>query len=113
MTQRLFPANLVPGSILLDHRPAQAIRIVVKGAHGRPLGAHVAAAEHIVTIGPDTEHLPVLPPHFDPTHSLPQGACAHLHLLIRRHYRNDTLSIFLAGIWVWQSRFTSFTLKKG
>src|SRR3546814_15419788 len=60
MTQRLFPANLVPSSILLDHRPAQAIRIVVKGAHGRPLGAHVAAAEHIVTIGPDTEHLPVL-----------------------------------------------------
>src|SRR3546814_1601770 len=70
MTQRLFPANLVPGSILLDHRPAQAIRIVVKGAHGRPLGALVAAAEHIVTIGPDTEHLPVLHPHLDPTHSL-------------------------------------------
>src|SRR3546814_8669185 len=63
-----------------------------------PIWAHVAAAEHIVTIGPDTEHLPVLHPHFDPTHSLAQGACAHLHLLIRRHYRHDTLSIVTACI---------------
>src|SRR3546814_9260365 len=83
MTQRLFPANLVPGSILLDHRPAQAIRIVVKGAHGRPLGAHVAAAEHIVTIGTDTEHLPVLLPHFDPTHSRSEEHTSELKSLMR------------------------------
>src|SRR5262245_9941201 len=51
--ERLVPADLAPALPFAHHRHADAVRIVMERAEGRPLGAHVAAAPHVVRIGPN------------------------------------------------------------
>ena len=72
--ERLVPADLLPLPVDLDHRPPDAVGILVQRPQRRALRADVAAAPGVVAVAADAGDPPALDVNLQAAHGLTQWA---------------------------------------
>src|ERR1700722_4569880 len=83
--QSLFPARFPPAVILADHRPADAVRIIMQIGEGGAFRADVAAAPDIVLVRANALDLSGLERDLDTTHAFAQRTGAKVGFNVRTH----------------------------